>query len=172
MAARKTEQSQGSAFFSVAGENRSLKKRSSFAVILILCGGWFGLPICCARESSHLCCRPHYESRFGATVSRIPAASLVAFEGRGCSRQAHQRQTSVPGENLSKPTDRPTCCSGEAQTTSRAVLTRFVNHPQIAANMTGEAVLFETGERRCRLAQFAPVMNRGSTCLLCCVLRI
>jgi hypothetical protein len=167
MAGRKPEQSQGSAFLSVAGENRSLKKGSSLAIILVLYGGWFVSPTCCARESSRVCCSSHW-----ATVSRAPAASLVALEGRGCSTQAHQGQTSVPGENLSKTAERPPCCSGEAQTTSRAVLTRFVTNPPIAANITGQAALSETGERRCPLNQFAPVMNRGSTYLLCCVLRI
>ena len=171
MAASEPEQLLGAEFFSRAGKNIPLKTSSCFLTILVLCSGWFVCPICCATESLTGRCSSGVETRSRPIASTIPTKSVEAGEGHSCLKQNHQTQPSPSSESLSKPAARPPCCSCDAQTNSRAVLSRLGNR-SIATNVIWQTAICEGVKQRFQCARFAPVMNRGSTYLLFCVLLI
>jgi hypothetical protein len=150
-----------------------LQKTSSLALILLLCVGWVVCAIRCAAETAPGCCGSRFETGpLGAAP--IPPESRAVCKSHASQVNTTETQLTITPhtQNLSKPSDGSRCHLCEAQPDGRAVLPRLINNWPLDTNTGCRSALYEIAKPRNEISCLAPVMNRGSTYLLCCVLLI
>lgn len=134
-------------------ERAFVKKCANLFAIVLLVGSGFGC-ICCPGGPLQVCC-----PRQRADESQVIHAVISATsQGVGCVSE-------------NRNCERKKCCLRNAPPNITATIPRLIDNRETASNPYAEQTAFEN-ERPQEVATSAPVMNRGSTYLECCVLRI
>ena len=131
-----------------------LKKCAALSAILMLLSSGL-VCMCCAVAPSQICCR----LQLADGSKTIEPSISVKSDADGCSRET---------ENCAS---RKRCCLRETQSKSTATLPQMADNRETASNSGSPPSAFWS-ERRQECPPDAPVMNRGSTYLEFCVLRI
>ena len=132
-----------------------LKKGACSGVIAMILSSGLAC-ICCATATSDICCRS-----VQADGSNI-IASVISAKGEDHRCHDHKQQR-IEGEKR--------CCIRGPQPNSQATLSQLVDLRAAASCSDSMPTSFGVGQPS-EFTRRAPVMNRGSTYLLCCVLRI
>lgn len=145
-------------------DKRLVKMPAIIAIAIMLWSTGVGCLICCARASIDQCCRTR---RVDGTESTASGNSLNIDQRSCCNNKGAQTAA-----ELSTSKDKAHCCSGEARANGPSTLAQLVDHRTIASSMTSQPIRISNVRRLSGCATRAPVRDRGSTHLLCCVLLI
>jgi hypothetical protein len=132
-----------------------LKKGACFAVIAMILSSGLAC-ICCATAASDICC-----SSIQADGSNI-TASVFSAKGDDHGYRGREQQ---------RVESRKSCCLRGPQPNSQATLSQLLDLRAAASCSDLMPASFGVGQPS-EFTPRAPVMNRGSIYLLCCVLRI
>jgi hypothetical protein len=144
------------------GNRRSLMKRNvCLCIVALLLSSGFSCLICCGTAPWHSCCRSRRNSSLAIDLLITPKREHLCCSIKG----------DPSGATLSNYADKTHCCLNDLNTTGSAALSQLPVHRAIASSITLTPARFGH-EQSLRLARDRPVMNRGSTHLLCCVLLI
>lgn len=132
--------------------HRRVKRGACLAIIGILLAGGL-VCLCCATTASDICCRS-----LETDGSKIASVISARSEDRGCCEQKHRES-------------RKRCCLGRSEPNSQATLSQLIDLRPGASDSDRRLQLCEPGQPS-EVTARPLVMNRGSTHLLCCVIRI
>lgn len=144
-------------------------KRSACVVTLalMLWGGGVGCLACWASAAADLCC-----ASAGSIAKQSAHTSQMASQ-QSCPKNSCCKQPKNNGSNeaFSEPLDLKPCCLHN-DPAEPATLRQRADGGAFAARIIQQPIAFEADLRRPPLTFHAPVLNRGSTYLRCCVLLI
>lgn len=135
---------------------------------LALIGGWLCLT-CSASPQSHLCCTSRHARLFEAVPS-VRLAKQTAFAAHGCCKQSLESSDGSPCQKLSN--DNMQCCGQRSSTAVPPALLQSLDPGISPSVQPSQPVAIQTGAQPTGFTSRAPVTNRGSTYLLCCMLLI
>lgn len=146
-----------------------LRTKSSIALAgLALIGGLLCLT-CFASPQSHLCCTSRRARLFEAVPSVRPAKQ-TALAGHGCCKQSLESSDGSLCQKLSN--DNKQCCGQRPGTPAPPALLQSFDPGTSPSVQPSQPVAIQTGAQPTGFTSRAPVTNRGSTYLLCCMLLI
>lgn len=135
---------------------------------LALIGGVFYLT-CSASPQSHLCCTSRH-ARLPEPVLSVRPPKQTAFAGHGCCTQSLERAGGSPCQKFSN--DNKQCCGQRSSNAVPPALLRSFDPGTSPSVQPSQPVAIQTGAQPTGFTRRAPVTNRGSTYLRCCMLLI
>jgi hypothetical protein len=149
-----------------------LKKMGCFlALALMLWSIGVGCVVCCASYSSDSCCVSQVDISH-PSLPFVSATPKAYSEKHSCCKKPGYSQGKSVEEATSHPMDLGPCCLSDSGANGPAPLPHILRDSEISLGIAEQPVLFESGFQSLLLHTRAPVPDRGSTYLRCCVLLI
>ena len=136
---------------------------------LVWSGSLLCLP-CCASEPSD--CHGMVGAGGLVAITSVKPTHQVACGGQRFGQRQRDSQNSAISDRSSKSKDKQQCCLDDSQISSQRALAQSFDYRIIASNQTPQHVEVESSPQSPEFIWRASVTNRGSTYLLCCLLRI